>query len=274
MLHELLNHFFQDLCANGDSGFTRTTLSCFDCTIKRLRRDPQHIPVALPFKLYDIEVELRDASIITFRASNALAVAPGLVAAAQLCPHKSPYARGDPSIIRSQPSDPQTRIPQPRDPQDRAPKTCDRPSRPQPQGPYSPRRLSSPFLNCKICLNRFSFRYHDTEQCYFPHDDNIQDKEVRERIMQFRRATRSSSFHCQPPFKDFPHRLKLDPPASALVMRLSSLRLILRIPMPIHPWEMPSNLMILTLSIHRSSIFLFRHKHALVRSTPPSQQIP
>jgi hypothetical protein len=186
MLHELLHHFLQALCENGDSGFTRTTLSSFDHTIKRLRRDPQHINVALPFTFYDIQVELRDAGIINFRAPNALAVAPGLVAAAQLRPHKSPYARGDPSIIRSQPRDPQNRAPQPRDPQDRAPQPRDRQSRPQPQGPYNPHRPSSPFLNCKICLNRFRFRYHDTEQCYFLHDDNIQDKEVCERIMQFR----------------------------------------------------------------------------------------
>jgi hypothetical protein len=34
MLHELLHHFLQSLCANGDSGFTRTTLSYFDRTIK------------------------------------------------------------------------------------------------------------------------------------------------------------------------------------------------------------------------------------------------
>jgi hypothetical protein len=79
MLHELLHHFLQALCGNGDSGFTRTTLSSFDRTIKRLRRDPQHIAVALPFTFYDIQVELRDARIITFRAPNALAVAPGLV---------------------------------------------------------------------------------------------------------------------------------------------------------------------------------------------------
>jgi hypothetical protein len=109
MLHELLHHFLQALCANGDSGFTRTTLSSFDRTINRLRRDPQHITVALPFTFYDIQVELRDAGIITFRAPNALAVAPGLVAAAQLRPHKSPYARGDPSIIHFQPRDPQDR---------------------------------------------------------------------------------------------------------------------------------------------------------------------
>jgi hypothetical protein len=113
-------------------------------------------------------------------------VAPGLVAADQLRPHKSPYARGNPSIIRSQPRDPQTRIPQPRDPQDRAPQPRDFQSHPQPQGPYSPRRPSSPFLNCEICLNRFIFCYLDTEQCYFLHNDNIQDKDVRERIMQFR----------------------------------------------------------------------------------------
>jgi hypothetical protein len=148
MLHELLHHFLQALYANGDSGFTRTTLSSFDRTIKRLRRDPQHITVALPFTFYDIQVELRDAGIITFHAPNALAVVPGIVAAAQLRPHKSPYARGDPSVIRSQPRDPQTRIPQPRDPQDRDPQPRDRQSRPQPQGPYSPRRASSPFLNC------------------------------------------------------------------------------------------------------------------------------
>jgi hypothetical protein len=90
----------------------------------------------------------------------------------------------------------------------------------------------------------------------------------------FGRATRSNSLHCQPPFEDFPQRLKLDSPASALVMRLSSLKLILRIPLPIHPWAMPLNPTFLKLSIHRSSILLFRHKHALVRSTPPSQQIP
>jgi hypothetical protein len=186
MLHELLHHFLQALCANGESGFTRTTLSSFDRTIKRLRRDPQHITVALSFTFYDIQVELRDVGIITFRSPNTLAVVPDLVAAAQLRPHKSPYARGDPSIIRSQPRDPQTRIPQPHDPQDRAPQFRDHQSRPQPKGPYSPRRPSSPFLNCKICLNRFRFSYHETEQCYFLHDDNIQDKEVRERIMQFR----------------------------------------------------------------------------------------
>jgi hypothetical protein len=157
MLHELLHHFLQALCANRDSGFTRTTPSSFDRTIKRILRDPQHITVALPFTFYDIQVELHDAGIITFCAPNALAVAPGLVAVAQLCPHKSPYARGDPSIIHSQPRDPQTRIPQPRDPQDRAPQPRDRPSLPQPQGPYSPRRPSSPFLNCEICLNCFRF---------------------------------------------------------------------------------------------------------------------
>jgi hypothetical protein len=90
----------------------------------------------------------------------------------------------------------------------------------------------------------------------------------------FGRATRSSSLHCQPPSDDCPYRLKLDSPVSALVMQLSSLKLILSIPMPIHPWAMPSNPTILTLSIHRSSIFLFRHKHALEKSTPPSQKIP
>jgi hypothetical protein len=93
-------------------------------------------------------------------------------------------------------------------------------------------------------------------------------------LCSFGRSIRSSSLHFQPPFEDGPHRLNINSPASALVMRLSYLKLILRIPMPIHPWAMPSNPTILTLSIHRSSIFLFRHKHALVRSTPPSQQIP
>jgi hypothetical protein len=89
----------------------------------------------------------------------------------------------------------------------------------------------------------------------------------------FGRATRSSSLHCQPPIEDCPHCLKLDSPASAFVMRLSSLKLILRIPMLINPWAMPSSSTILTLSIHRSSIFLFRHKHALVRPKPPLQKI-
>jgi hypothetical protein len=83
MLHELLHHFLQALCAHGDSGFTRTTILSFDPTIKRLCLYPQHITFALPFTFYEIQVELRDAGIITSRAPNALAVAPGLVAAAQ-----------------------------------------------------------------------------------------------------------------------------------------------------------------------------------------------
>jgi hypothetical protein len=119
LLAQLLHHFLQALCANGDGGFTRTTLSSSDRTIKRLHRDPQHITVALPFTFYEIQVELRDAGTITLRAPNALAVAPCLIAAAQLRPHKSPYARGDPSIICSQPRDPQNRAPQPRDRQSR-----------------------------------------------------------------------------------------------------------------------------------------------------------
>jgi hypothetical protein len=98
MLRELLHIFLQALCANGDSGVNRTTLSSYIRIIKRLHRDPQHITVALPFTFYDIQVELRGVGIVDFRALHALAASPDIVAAAQQRPIRSQYAGGDQSL--------------------------------------------------------------------------------------------------------------------------------------------------------------------------------
>jgi hypothetical protein len=81
MQHELLHHFVQSLCHNGDHGFTRNTLHPFRVCIRDLRRNPQHATQPLPFTFHEVLSTLLLADIIHYMVSAATASAiPGLKA--------------------------------------------------------------------------------------------------------------------------------------------------------------------------------------------------
>jgi hypothetical protein len=86
MNHALLRHFIQAMCSNADNGFIHTLLTHSLHNIKQVCHQPNHIQEALPFSLYDIQVELSEAGILSFLSSSTIApinIAP----ITQQCPH-------------------------------------------------------------------------------------------------------------------------------------------------------------------------------------------
>jgi hypothetical protein len=123
---------------------------------------PLHTSEPLPYTYHDAMVLLRDADITQFTSTlvnrsplQEPMMIPGMqahvVAAAQLCPHNAPYQpHGRPSTAR------------PLNKSESAP------------------------IRCELCLDRFSFSGHDAPWCPFLHLDNIKDREIRQRILQFK----------------------------------------------------------------------------------------
>jgi hypothetical protein len=164
MQHELLHHFVQILGKNTDAGLTRGVILPCILQIKQLRRLPTHPTAPLPFTYHDVMLLLRDAEITHYVASrnassfvNPVLEGTGMhdpvAAAAQLRPSKSPYgtnAQGRHSSHR-------------------------------PLG-----RSDSTPIRCELCLDRFGFSSHDAPWCPFLHPDNIRDREINQRVLQYK----------------------------------------------------------------------------------------
>jgi hypothetical protein len=150
MHHELMYHFVYVLCKIGDHGYTRNAIQSFlikMCDARRVPRNPQQV---VPFTYHDVLSTLRLADIKSF--TTALSRTPPIsghdrfIAAAQMRPHHSP----------SGPTD------------------------------HHPSPDRTPNIRCEVCLDRFRFPPHDAPWCPFIHDENICDREVCERAIQFR----------------------------------------------------------------------------------------
>jgi hypothetical protein len=105
MQHELIDHFFQALGKNSDSGLTRSVLLPNILKIKQLRRSPTHPMLPLPFTYHDVLLMLRDAEITHFHTGTGSGLAqafvnttPGVhdpvVAASQMRPNKAHQSKG------------------------------------------------------------------------------------------------------------------------------------------------------------------------------------
>jgi hypothetical protein len=162
MQHELLHHFVTIREKNMDTGLARAIILPCILKIKQLRRTPSHPAEPLPFTYHEVMIMLRDAEITHYTSGRGIGpttqdftpitgILDPVVSAAQLHPYKSPSQQHDcSSALRSHP------------------KSDDGP------------------IRCELCLSMFGFSGHDAPWCPFLHPDKIKDREIKQRVLQYK----------------------------------------------------------------------------------------